>query len=309
MSVVTLTGKNVWARQSELHAVVDEFVQANGKLSLERLDGEETEFVRIQEALTSLPFLANKKMVVLNRPSASARFAEQAEVLLEELPDSTELVLVEPAFDKRSSLYKLLHKTTDWREFAPLDGPALARWLLDAAKQRGASLSSGDARYLVERVGQNQQLLSSELDKLCVYDPAISRQTIDLLTEATPQSTIFQLIEAAFAGNVQRALGLYDEQRRLKVEPQAIVAMFAWQLHLLALVKAAGQRAPRDIAADAKLSPFVVDKSLRLSRQLSLTQLRQLIDRLLTLDRRSKREALDLDDALKHYVLELGKTN
>src|SRR3546814_19438404 len=61
----------------------------------------------------------------------------------------------------------------------------------------------------------------------------------DLLT---PQSTIFELLDAALSGNTRRALELYEEQRSMKVEPQQIIAMLAWQLHVLAVVKAAGER-------------------------------------------------------------------
>ncbi len=72
---------------------------------------------------------------------------------------------------------------------------------------------SKDAKYLVMRVGANQQTLSNELAKLLSYDKAITRQTIDLLTEQTPQSTIFELLDAAFAGNSKKAMELYAEQR------------------------------------------------------------------------------------------------
>lgn len=306
MGVITITGDNDWARQRELHRLTEAFVAEHSALALERIDGEEAEFDRIQEALTSLPFLANKKMVLLTRPSASKSFAEHAERLLAELPETTELVLAEPKFDKRSALYKLLKKRTDFRDFTALEGPALARWLVAAAAEQGATLSAADARYLIERVGANQQMLASEIVKLSLYQPAISRQTIDLLTDPQPQSSMFDLIDAAFAGNRQRALQLYDEQRRLKVEPIQIVAMLAWQLHVLALAVTAAGRSADQIARDAKISPFVAGKALRLARHSSAARVRRLVDQLLTLDQRSKRQSIDLDEALKRYVLELA---
>src|SRR5207302_5372047 len=103
-------------------------------------------------------------------------------------------------------------------------------WLSETAKARNATLNPSDASYLVERVGLNQQLLANELDKLLLYNPQITRSSIDQLTDPTPQSTVFQLLEAAFAGRTKQALDLYAEQRGLKVEPQQIIAMLAWQL-------------------------------------------------------------------------------
>lgn len=307
MSVVTITGPNNFARHQALQRLVTDFVAQYGELALERVDGEEVEFERIQEALTSLPFLANKKMVLLQRPSANSRFAETAEQLLSDCPDTTDLVMVEPKFDKRSSLYKLLKQQTDFQEYGPLDGAQLATWLVQRAQENGANLSTSDARYLIERVGADQQRLASEVDKLALFQAVINRQSIDLLTDKTPQSTIFELIEAAFAGNRMRALELYDEQRRLKVEPIQIIAMFAWQLHVLALVLTSEGRSAEAIASAAKLNAFSVGKSQRLARQLRLSQVRQLIDQLVTIDQRSKREMIDLDEALRNYILQLHR--
>ena len=109
-------------------------------------------------------------------------------------------------------------------------------------------MKSNDARYLVERVGTNQQLLANEIEKLALYDKDISKESIDLLTEETPQSTIFELLEAAFAGNHRKVQTLYAEQRAMKVEPPQIIALLAWQLHILAIIKTAGDRTPETIA-------------------------------------------------------------
>jgi DNA polymerase-3 subunit delta len=305
MSVVTSTGENSFLLQQELSKIVEAFVAEQGDLALERIDGEEAEYEKIREALTSLPFLADKKLVVLRAPSKNKTFVEKFEQLASEIPETTDVILVEPKLDKRLSYYKFLKKNTDFREFSELDPNGLARWLTEAAKGQGGSLNSNDARYLVERVGASQQLLSNELDKLLLYDSKISRATIDLLTDPAPQSTIFQLLEAAFAGNTKRAMSLYAEQRALKVEPPQIVAMLTWQLHVLAIIKTAKDKSADEIAREAKLNPFVVRKSQGIARDLSLAELKTLISRLLEIDVASKSTNLDPDEALRHYLLTL----
>ena len=301
--VITLTGENAFGLKAELDALVSGFVAEHGDLALERVDGEEAELNRIGEALTSLPFLAERKMVLLRRPSANKQFVEVAENFLSNVPETTDVVVVEPKLDKRGSYYKFLQKKTDFREFKELDVQGLAQWLAQQAKAHGGNISTNDARYLAERVGLSQQLLGNELEKLLLFNPKITRETIDALTEATPQSTIFQLLEAAFAGNAKETMQLYDEQRALKVEPQQIIAMLAWQLHVLALVKTAGERSSQQIASEAKVSPYVVQKSQGIARKLSLPQLKKLVKDLLMIDARLKRESIDADEALKNYLL------
>jgi DNA polymerase III subunit delta len=301
--VITLTGINSFLLKAELNRLVGEFVAEHGDFGLERLDGEEAAYDRISESVQSLPFLAGKKLVVLKNGGANKQFAENIEHILESMNETTDLILVEPKLDKRLSYYKTLKKKTDFKEFNELDGQGLANWLVRAVREQGGELKPADARYLLERVGANQQLLSNELDKLLNYQAKITRETIDLLTELTPQSTIFELLDAAFTGNTKRALTLYAEQRALKVEPQQIIAMLGWQLHVLAVIKTAGDRNADEIARESKINPYVIRKSQSIARKLTLPELKKLVHDALTLDVRLKSESIDADEALQHYLL------
>ncbi len=304
--ITTLTGANSFGLKHELDTIVAAFLAEHDEMGLERVDGEEVEFDRLSEALASLPFLASKKLVILRSPGVNKKFVEQAEKLLADVPETTDAVIIEIKLDKRSAYFKLLKKTTDYREFPELDANGLAKWAGEQAKASGGSLSVGDARYLVERVGVNQQLVAHEVEKLLLHSSQITRQSIELLTEATPQSTIFELLEAAFNGNAKRAMALYGEQRAMKVEPQQIIAMLAWQLHIVALVKTAGGRNPDAIAKEAKLSPFVVKKTAGIARNLPPQKFKGLLQDLLKIDTRLKRESLDADEALQTYLLQLA---
>jgi len=304
--IVTLTGANSFLREETLRQLVTAFIATHGDLALERIDGEEVEFSQLRQALTGLPFLANKKMVLIRSPSANKLFAEKFEQLFLEIPDTTDVIMVEPKLDKRSRYYKFLQRATDFRDYAELDHNGLITWLRARASQQGGSLSAADARYLIERVGLYQQQLASDLDKLLLYNPTISRSTIELLTDPTPQSTIFQLLESAFAGNPRRVIALYREQRDLKIEPTQIIALLVWQLHILCIIKTAGTRDPSFIAREAKLNPYVVNKSLSIARSLSLQRLKGLVADLLRIDSRSKLEPIDSDEALQLYLLNIA---
>ncbi len=304
--IVTLTGGNSFAIITKLNQLIADFVDKHGDLALERIDGQETNFQNINEAFNGLPFLSDKKMVVLREASTNKEFTEKFEQLFNKLPDSTDVILVEPKLDKRLSFYKFLKKNTEFQEFNDLDINSLTSWIVKEVQQSGGKISNGDARYLVERVGTNQLMLSNDLQKLLLNNKEISRTTIDLLTDETPQSTIFQLLEAAFAGNKNKTISLYAEQRALKVEPQQIVAMLAWQLHVLAVIKAAGNRSADEIAKDAKLNPFVVRKSQGIARNLSISEIKNLISKLIDIDIKSKSINIDLDEALQNYLLKLA---
>jgi DNA polymerase-3 subunit delta len=304
--ITTLTGSNSFGLRAELDRRVADFVAAYTDMGLEKLDGEEADYLRLVDAVQNLPFLAERKLVVLRNPGANKEFADKFEDLLPAIPEVTDVIIYEPKLDKRSSYAKLLQKKTELKAFEDLNERELPAWLAAEAKARGGSLSQTDALYLVNRAGYNQQLLTNELDKLLAYDPAITRTTIDLLTDLAPQSTIFQLLDAAFSGNTRRALEIYEDQRAQRVDPQAMIPMLAWQLQTLAIIKAAGPKSADDIAREAKLNPFVVRKSMGIASKLSLTRLKELIHDLRVLDVRLKSESIDADEALKLYLLSLS---
>lgn len=275
-------------------------------MGLERLDGEEVSYEQMLGAVQSLPFLAPRKLVVLRAPSACKEFTEKFEQFTEEIAETNDVLIVEPKLDRRLGYYKLLKRDTNFQEFAVLDANGLARYLADYAKGQGGTLSAGDARTLVDRVGQNQLTLQHEVDKLLAYDPKITKTSIELLTERTPQSSIFELLDAAFAGNTKRAMELYDEQRALQVEPQQIIAMLVWQLHILAIVKTAGGRDTDAIAREAKINPFTVRKTQGLAQRTSVAQLKKLVTDLRRFDVRLKSEGLSADEVARYYLLSVA---
>ena len=174
---------------------------------------------------------------------------------------------------------------------------------MEEADNLGGKISSSDANYLIDRIGLNQAILASELEKLVLYDPKVSRESIDLLTEKTPQSKIFDLLDAAFGGNKVQALALYEEQRAQRVEPQAILALIAWQLHLLALAKYGAGKSSGQIAKDAKINPYPVTKAQSLARKIADERLVKLVNEAAQIDYDSKTSVVDIDEALKNFVI------
>jgi DNA polymerase-3 subunit delta len=301
--IVVLTGTNDFARAAELKRLTTDFIKTQGDFGLEKIDASETELGRLLESVASLPFLAARRMIVLTNIGLQKAVNEHIEQLLDAVADTTDLIIDERKFDKRLSLYKTLKKRTDFKEFSELDERSLSVWLVSEAKARGGTLSASDAGYLISRAGLNQMGLSNEVDKLLSYDLSISRQTIDLLVEPLPQSNVFELLDAAFSGNKRKTLELYKDQRNQQVEPQAIMGMIGWQLHILAVVKF-NEKDPADvIAKEAKLNPYVVRKTQNLTRNLTQKDVKALISRALELDIRLKSEAIDADDAVQHFLL------
>jgi len=299
------TGENSFALRAELRRIIDDFTSEHSEMGMERLDGEEVAYDRMLDALNVLPFLSKRRLVVLYKPSANKEFVENIDSVFSTIPETTDVIVVEPSPDKRTSYYKTLKKRGKVSEFHELDVNKLSNWLVDRANKQNSRLSYANARYLVQRAGVNQQLLSNELDKLLNFSNEITRQEIDLLVEPTLQSTIFQLLDAALEGKLKRAIELYDEQRAMRVEPLKILAMLARQLRVLAIIKTAIGKDTKTITKESGLDPFVVRKTQVIARRMSLSRINYLTSKLLELNLSIKSQAVDTDDCLRSFLIEI----
>lgn len=304
--ITTLAGDDIFALKAELKRLTSDFVREHGDLSLERLDGDEVTSAQILDALHGTSFLVDAKMVVVQSLAPHKELFETLDKISENIPATTAVILVEEKPDKRAKYYKSLQKNTTYKDFSRAQERDLPGWVFEQAKTRGGEISRGDANYLVARVGTDKSLLANELEKLITNDPKISRAQIDMLCEPLPQSTVFQLLDAAFAGDAKKTMEIYADQRKQRVEPMAIIGMIAWQLNILAVVKTGGNMPPEEIAKAAKLNPFVVRKSQSITRNLSLAELKKLVHDCLELDARLKREPLNADDALQNLLLQIA---
>ncbi len=301
--IQTFTGSNAFTLQQALQKLVLGALKSGGDFGLERLDASECSTDTIIQAVQSLPFLAPSKLVVVTNISANNQLMERIAELVDRTADELDVVLVDQKLDKRKTSYKTLQKRTKVRDFKELDARQLSPWVVSYATSQGATIAPVAASYLVERVGAHQQLLAREIEKLASYNSTISRESIELLCDRSIQSTIFSLLDAAFAGDSKRAIALYREQRQARIEPQYILAMLTWQLQSLAIAVFSEHKTEASLVG-AGLSPFSAKKALSLSRHISRFDMKRFVAELSALDLQIK-TSVDADAGLELFLLRL----
>ncbi|HEX5797548.1 MAG TPA: DNA polymerase III subunit delta [Candidatus Saccharimonadales bacterium] len=300
----TFVGPNSFALKRALRELKTGFTAEHGELALEVIDAEEADIDKVIEAAQSVPFLARKKMVVVHSLSVHKEAAERIEEILK-AAEGTDLILVESKVDKRGSYYKYLQTNTKMHEFKEPDERQLAAWLVEEAKKAGAKLSLNDANYLLQRIGGRQEPAYNELNKLIDYDKDITKANIEKLTEASPQTNVFNLLDSAFSGNHKKTIRIYEEQRIQGEEPLKILGMLTWQMHQVALVDSAKGRSDKEIVATSGLKPFTLNKSRSIARKMGRPRIKKVLSELVGLDRQLKSTTVDADDALKNLLISL----
>ena len=313
MSVVTLSGDNSYLIEQEIELCTAKYLDQIGNSidGIERIDALNVmpeAAAELVNRLSSPSLFATKKLVIIRDLSKNAELSDRLIDLLEKNDsEQFDLIIVDKNIDGRSRLFKTLKSKSEFKLLSEPDEYTLIKWACDYARDVGGEISSADSKYLIGRVGLNQQRLSSEIDKLITYQPTITKESIDLLVEPLIESTTFDMTDAAFSHKRASALRIYREQRMLMVDPAIIIGSLAWQLHLLMLVKSGGEGVNTDkLATEAGVNPYAVSKAKNLARDISRSELSAAIDKLLQIEIRRKSErGYNSDDALEYYLLSI----
>jgi DNA polymerase-3 subunit delta len=301
--IIAFIGDNGHSKEQAAKELIASFTGLHGAVAIDKLSGEDINLANLKEAISTLPFLSARRLVVVRNLSANKELADNIEDIHKSMADTTDLVIIESHLDSRNKYQTNLRALAEIREFNHLQGEELANWVVEQVKKLGGQITGSLANTLIERIGVNHQLLVNELTKLVLYQSQITLETINLLTVRSPQSSIFAMLDAAFDGKTAKALQLYAEQRALGMEPAAILSMIIWQIHILNIVKAANSMPANEIATQAKLSPFVVRKNQAAAKRITNQKLEQMLDLTIETDKMLKQTSVNADDALQSLIM------
>lgn len=300
-----LYGPNRHATLAKLRQLKQRFITKHGQHGLDQPDTESLQPHQLGELLQSVSLFAPRRMVVLQNVSQQKPVWEALEDWLPRIPDEVDAVIVETQPDKRTRTFKALTKQAEVFVADELTVPAAISWLIDGAKQRGREIKRPEAQLLVERVGLDQSRLANELNKLVQHD-SISKELILELTEATPQATAFELLDAVLNKQPDKARRIVAEIQDSE-EPYKLFGLFASQLHTLAIVvAAAGKIEQQQIAKDSGTHPYVLGKMASLAKKTSWTELQTMIQLWANLDETLKTTAADPWLALETTLMKIA---
>ena len=250
--IFLLTGENDYELIAERRRWITEFTAKHGAENLSVSDASSIKYTDLIGEISSAPFLAEKRLMVLNGIPKMEK--EQLQAIVEAIHPSNLLLFIEAKPDKRLSVIKELLAIATVKSFSKHTGQTLISWLIGLAKDQGVSLSSQTARYLIQTVGENQMLLSTELCKLTTYanGSEITDQHIDMLCMLSEQQAAWKLTDLLAAGKKESAIRFACELTEKGESPYAVWNILLWIVSQLTLVVAA--------VADGQSSPAAITK-------------------------------------------------
>lgn len=305
-------GADELSRSEALRAAKAEIPDDLADLNIAVLDGRKLKLDALAAACESIPFLADRRLVIVEDglKYAKAETRDAIKAYLPRVPATTDLIFVEREdVDKRLSLFSWLKKHATVREFAPKEGADLHRWIQERAASWNAQIAPDAITQLIDFVGNDSRALHNEIHKLANYvgpGGTISADAVRRLVPDNSETSIFAFVDALAARRLAPALtllrGLLDDGE----PPLKLLFMIGRQTRILVQVKElAEQRMRADAIASAlKQPPFVVKKAIEQAGRFQADALLCLHDRLLELDHWSKTGRIDGVTALELLVAE-----
>jgi DNA polymerase III subunit delta len=282
------------------------------------LDGRTVTLPMIQEACGAMPFLAERRLVIVSgylkrlRGDDEKSHGDKAALAaladyLPHLPPTARLVFVEE--DELPGKHPILvlaekRHAGHVRAFGvPTKEDDLADWIDQRVKHKGARIDGQAAMALAVAVGNDMRLLDSEIDKLVTYaggdQPTITTEAIDLLVPYTGESNVFKMVDAIGQRNARVALhhlhGLLEEDPADKDRWLQLMGMIIRQFRILIQVKEMVEQGHSSaaIAKQVGIKDWIADKARRQAMNFSLAHLEAIYGRLLHTDLAIKSGKMD----------------
>lgn len=317
--VYLLYGEDEFTIAEEIHKLEAKMGDAaTAALNTTRLDGRSLSFAELENAARAMPFLTPRRMVIVYHPLAKMEkdpaLQEKFKALLDQVPDSTALLLVE--YQDLAPYKKRPHWLLKWankagerayvRSYPLPKGPQMGKWIMEQARQAGGGITPTAAAMLASLVDDNTRLARQEIEKLVAYagyHRPIEKEDVDAVTALAGQVNIFMLVDALGMQDGKKAMGALN---RL-LDAQDVIAIFGMivrQFRLLLLAREILDRGGTDgsVAKGLKLHPFVADKICVQARRFSLAALEAAYRRLLETDQAIKTGQMEADVALDVFV-------
>ena len=314
------------------------------ELSTTWLDGRRTTIGEIRHHADAMPFLTPRRLVIVEgyllqlrrrmrsskgktddegddsdtpeNLSAAAQDREHLLAYLSEVPDTTDLVLVEATTVLgNDKLIKALKRLANEGRAAIVvcDAPAerdLPGWIIDRTRRKGGEIEPAAAYDLATSVGRNLMLLDNELDKLIAYRGGagpIRKTDVRLMVPYTQEASIFDMVDAIGQKNSAEATRLLRELERDGAAPLYLLAMIVRQFRILVQVTDLQDSGldKYEIGTKIGLHHYPTGKAMQQSRRWRMDALLAAYDRLLETDLAIKTGKLPDDLALDLLVLEL----
>ena len=271
-------------RRSRLRTLAE---AASGAQGVEVFEGEDSTPEAVANALSAMTFALGRRFLVVDGVERfKDKDLEPLEAALAHMPPDTTIAFFARE-DSRTKAPKRLHEAVtkaggDVSAEESVKAWELPKWVSAQAKELGLELEPGAASALVQHVGDRQQRLLRELEKLALGSAPgerIDASEIEELTAASAERKAWSLADALVAGDAAAATRLY---LALRSQGERVPGLLYWMsqrirvAHEIARALEAGHP-PAQLKRSLRMPSRAADRLIADARRAGADRLREAI--------------------------------
>ena len=267
-------------------------IKKYGDFNVTQFSEENIDLNKILNEINSLPFLGEKRVVILENILSATKKDDRKKLMESALssPDSTVVIFFE---NKDLLPYKAKDRVKEIENFMAnldpknifhfqnMDIARLNRWIGDKLKAKGFSIEPRAINGLVALVGYDTRQIDNEIKKLTSYkykEKNINSDDVLKLVKANVDTNIFSLTDALAQKDIKIAQRILKNITDSGEEIYGVLSMIAFQFRNLILIKLAEkEKIPlQTFLTETKMNPYVHKKTLQQTRNFTLEKLKEI---------------------------------
>ena len=296
---------------------IDKILNANSieKINVSEYNLEIDNFKDIIEDANTISLFADKKAIIVNNSylftGKSIKNENDPELFLDYFknvnPYSIIIFIVDSEkLDERKKIVKEIKKIGTVKDFNQNND------LTDILKNmfEGYNISIQDIRFMIDRCGNNLDILSQEVNKIKIYkdeDKNITKEDIINLTSKNIDIDIFGFVDTIVNKNKNKALEIYKEMLINGEEPIKILVILANQFRIIYQAKELYKQgySGNDIATMIGIHPYRIKLALKKAINYNSDTLLDYLEKLADLDYDIKIGNIESSLGLEMFILSI----
>lgn len=280
-------------------------------LNFEIYYGSEHECERVGDAITSLPFFSDFKLIVVKECEQfrDKEFEKLSEVIAQKDPAVT-LVLLSSEVDKRTKAYKKIEKLCMAVEFQAPYEREMPQWIQYLAQQQKLQIGPAESQLLISLIGTELFLINNELKKMALgleERKRIEMADIEKYSSMGKEENIFALSDLLATRSITQALALLKKLLEQGQSAIAMTSLIARHFRILLSMSEGRGRGlvSQDLTEKLAIPQFLFKKYWEQSLKWNLSTLADVQIRLAETDKSLKSTSISPSLVLESFILSL----
>lgn len=309
--VYLLYGEEAYLRKQYRDKLVNALVSSDDTMNYNSYEGKEINIPEIIDLAETLPFFADKRVIVIENSNLFKSGGEQLANYLSSPAETVVFIFVETQIDKRSKLFKVVKNQGRITEFTTQNEATLKLWVATLLKKENKIIREDVCEYFLERTGNDMSTIRTELEKLvcyCINDYEVTREAVSQITTQNISIRIFDIVTAIADKKQKAAIDMYHELLSLKEPPMVILALIARQYNIMLEIKELQGKgcSRKNISDKIGLSPYITGKYEKQTPHYTLQQLMTAIKKCVYTDEQIKTGKMKDDLGVELLIVELS---